>query len=64
MTSTPQTLTRRTGRFPRLNWTILLLTSLGIALYFPLQYARGSLQSLIPRNVGLASTYADRPLPV
>ena len=56
--------TRRTGRFPRVSWTILLLTSLGIALYFPLQYTRGSLESLVPRNVGLASTYADRPLAV
>jgi len=55
---------QRSGRFPRVNWTILLLTSLGIALYFPLQYTRGSLESLIPRNVGLASTYANRPLAV
>ena len=55
---------QRTGRFPRMNWTILLLTSLGVALYFPLQYTRGSLEALIPRNVGLASTYANRPLAV
>ncbi|MGI3784140.1 MAG: DUF2306 domain-containing protein [Janthinobacterium lividum] len=47
-----------------MSWTILLLTSLGIALYYPLQYTRGSLASLIPRNVGLASTYAHRPLAV
>ena len=42
----------------------MLLTSLGIALYFPLQYTRGSLEALIPRNVGLAATYANRPLAV
>ncbi|HEY0238389.1 MAG TPA: DUF2306 domain-containing protein [Friedmanniella sp.] len=51
-------------RFPRLSWTILLLTSLAVALYFPLQYTRGSLASLVPRDVGLASTYANRPLAV
>ncbi|MGI4896563.1 MAG: DUF2306 domain-containing protein [Janthinobacterium lividum] len=47
-----------------MNWTVVLLTSLAVALYFPLQYAGASLESLVPRNVGLASTYADRPLPV
>ncbi len=62
-TSTPGSTSRRRAiRFPRLNWTILLLTSLGIALYFPLQYTRGSLASL--HDVGLASTYAARPLAV
>lgn len=55
---------QRTGRFPQVNWTILLLTSLAVALYFPLQYAGGSLAHLAPRNVGLAATYANRPLPV
>ena len=55
---------RRTGRLPRVSWTVLLLTSVGIALYFPLQYTRGSLEALVPRNVGLAATYANRPLAV
>jgi len=64
MQSTQSTPAQRTGRFPRVSWTILLLTSLGIALYFPLQYTQGSLEALIPRNVGLASTYANRPLAV
>lgn len=31
-----------------------------VALYFPLQYARGGLESLVP-NGGLASTYVNRP---
>ena len=60
----PSAPVQRSRRFPRVSWTFLLLTSLGVALYFPLQYTRGSLASLIPRNVGLASTYADRPLAV
>jgi Predicted membrane protein (DUF2306) len=64
VTSRGSDLAQRTGRLPRLSWTFLLLTSLAVALYFPLQYTRGSLASLIPRNVGLASTYANRPLAV
>ena len=56
--------TRRPGRFPRVNWTVLLLTSLGVALYLPLQYAQGSLESLAPRKIGLSSTYVDRPVAV
>lgn len=53
---------RRTRRLPRVNWTILLLTSVAVALYFPLQYAGDTLAALAPRNVGLAATYANRPL--
>lgn len=43
---------------------MVLLTSVAIALYFPLQYAGGTLATLAPRNVGLADVYADRPLAV
>ncbi len=64
MTSSAPSHVRPAGRRHRVSWTLLLLTSLAVALYFPLQYTRGSLESLIPRNVGLASTYANRPLGV
>ena len=62
MTHHPIDRDRPAVRSSRINWTIVLLTSLAIAVYFPLQYATGSLQTLAAENVGLASVYADRPL--
>lgn len=42
----------------------MVFSSLAITGYFVGQYGEGSLAELAPKNVGLASTYADRPWPV
>ena len=55
-------MTPTTGRRgSRVSWTVVTLTSLAIAGYFTGQYATGSLQALGAQEVGLASTYANRP---
>ena len=45
-------------------WLVLLLTSLAVAVYFPSQYADGTLETLAHRGTGLASTFAGRPAAV
>jgi uncharacterized membrane protein len=45
-------------------WTVVMLTSVAIAGFFVVPYAFGSLSSLGKANVGLASVYADRPVPI
>lgn len=42
-------------------WGWVALSSVAIAAYFVQQYARGTLDELAGRHVGLASAYADRP---
>ncbi|PRY31916.1 DUF2306 domain-containing protein [Pseudosporangium ferrugineum] len=46
----------------RVSWTVITLISLAIAGYFVGQYATGSLRDLGAEEVGLASTYANRPV--
>lgn len=48
----------------RWSWTWVMFSSLAIAGYFVGQYGQGTLAELAPRNVGLATTYADRSWPV
>jgi len=45
-------------------WLVLLLTSLAVAVYSPLQYVGETLETLAQRGTGLAGTYADRPAPI
>jgi hypothetical protein len=54
----------RKRRGTRVSWTVMTLLSLAIAGYFVGQYATGSLAALGGQNVGLASTYANRPMPI
>jgi uncharacterized membrane protein len=65
-TSTEQPPAHRGDRRPgaRWSWLWVALSSTAIAAYFVGQYADGSLTELAGRGVGLASTYAHRPLPV
>lgn len=56
----------RTGRRPtpaarRSRWTIVLLSSIAIAVFFPLQYYGSSLESAAQNGTGLAGTYAPQP---
>ncbi|MFE6750706.1 DUF2306 domain-containing protein [Kitasatospora purpeofusca] len=63
-TSHPPTTGRRPRRGSRSGWTVLLLLSVAITGWSVGQYATGSLQALAADKVGLAPTYADRPVAV
>jgi uncharacterized membrane protein len=52
---------RRTGRFPRSRWTLLLLTSLGRRRLLPPAVHARQPRVPGPARVGLAATSADRP---
>lgn len=52
---------RRSSTGRRSRWLVVLLTSVGIAVFFPLQYYGSSLESLGRQGVGLADTYAPLP---
>jgi hypothetical protein len=50
---------RRGSNRRRIPWLVILLTSLAVAVFSPLQYAGGSLESL--GDTAQAGTYANRP---
>ena len=59
-TARPPAAPRR--RSSRVSWTVVTLVSLAISGYFVSQYATGSLAELGAAEVGLAATYANRPV--
>src|SRR3954464_9976038 len=46
----------------RIRWTVLALSCLAVAAFFSGQYAQGNLDTLARSHVGLAGTYAHRPV--
>jgi len=48
----------------RVRWTVLALSCLAVAAFFSGQYAQGNLDTLARSHVGLAGTYAHRPVAV
>lgn len=49
---------------PRTLWVLVVLTCLGIAVYFPGQYYLSSLSTAATNGTGLARTYAADPLAI
>lgn len=59
--TTTTTTPRSRPRLRNIPWLAVLLTSLAVAVFFPLQYFTGTLDELARNDTGLASTYANRP---
>ena len=48
----------------RIGWLAVLLSSIGVAVYFPSRYTGGNLASLAEQHDGLAGTFASEPLAI